>query len=543
MKRLVGLLGWLGVVLVLAAVVLRFAQPESPQIYRVLAWAGLVVIGLYALSQWRDIARSLQGRQVRYGSLTAGSVVLFLAILVFINVIGQTRNARWDLTEARQFTLADQTQQLVRTLDQPLTIRAFHDGGINTRVSEETLRDRLDEYEQLSSHLSVEYIDAVRDPFAARNAEITAVPTLLLQYGGRTERTNATDEQALTNSLKKVIEGQAKKIYFVQGHGEHETAASDARGYAAVARNLADDNFEVDSLTLAQTGAIPSDATVVVIAGPRTDYFEPEVDAIREFLAGGGKLLMLLDPPETAAAPALTNLVALAREWGIDVGTNLVVDESGIGQIFGGGAETPVAMPVSHPITTPMGRVITAHPLARSITPVDGGVEERFAQRLVETSELSWAESDLQSLYSTGKPQRDLDQGDLNGPVGIGAAVSAPATRTPEPASVEGAADDTAADPAEASDSPALETRVVVIGDSDFATDSAIGISGNGDLFLNAANWLAQQENLIAIRPRDPEDRRITLSADQSWFINLLAIFGFPGFLFAMAVGVWWRRR
>lgn len=535
MKRLVGLLGWLGVILVVAAVVLRFAQPESPQMYRVLAWSGLVVIGLYTLTQWRDIARSFQGRQVRYGSLTVGSVVLLLAILVFINVIGRTRNARWDFTEAKQFTLAEQTQLIVRSLDQPLAIRAFHDGGLNTGVSEQSLRDRLDEYAQLSSELSVEYIDALRDPLAASGAEITAVPTLLLQYGGRTERTNATDEQSLTNALKKVIEGQAKKIYFVQGHGEHETAASDSRGYAAVAGSLADDNFEVEQLTLAQTGAVPPDATVVVIAGPRTDYFAPEVDAIRQFLAGGGKLLMLLDPPETAAAPALTNLVALAREWGIDVGANLVVDESGIGQIFGGGAETPVAMPVSHPITTPMGRVITAHPLARSVTPVDGGVDGHSAQRLVETSQLSWAESDLSGLYATGKPERNLDKGDLNGPVGIAAAVSAPASTPPAPPSAEEAAP--------APETPTAETRVVVVGDSDFATDSAIGISGNRDLFLNAANWLAQQENLIAIRPRDPEDRRITLSADESWMINVLAIFGFPGFLFAMAVGVWWRRR
>jgi ABC-type uncharacterized transport system involved in gliding motility auxiliary subunit len=211
------------------------------------------------------------------------------------------------------------------------------------------------------------------------------------------------------------------------------------------------------------------------------------------------------------------------------------VDESGIGQIFGGGAETPVAMPVSHPITTPMGRVITAHPLARSVQPVDGGVDGRFAQRLVETSQLSWAESDLAGLNATGKPARNLDQGDLNGPVGIAAAISAAAPNAPAPP----AAEDGATPPA----TPSAETRVVVVGDSDFATDSAIGISGNGDLFLNAANWLAQQENLIAIRPKSPEDRRITLSADQSWFINILAIFGFPGLLFAMAVGVWWRRR
>jgi ABC-type uncharacterized transport system involved in gliding motility auxiliary subunit len=537
-KRFVGVLGWLGVVLVLAAVVVRFSQPGMPQVYRGLAYGGLIVIGLYLLTQWRDIARSFQGRQVRYGSITAGSVVLFLAILVFINIIGQTRNMRWDVTEAQQFTLADQTRQILSSLDQPLTIRAFHGAGEGGSVTEQELRDRLDEYSYHSSQVQVVYVNAIADPLPATQIGVTALPTLVLEYADRTERINATDEASVTNGLKKVIEGQAKTVYFIQGHGEHDPLASDGRGYSGIAERLANDNFAVEKLTLAQTGAIPDDATVIVIAGPRNDYFEPEIAAIDAFLARGGKLLMMVNPPETPTAPPLTNLVALAHTWAIEVGENIVIDESGIGQVIGGGPETPVAMPVAHPITTPMGRVFTAHPLARSVRPVEGGVDGRFAQSILESNQLSWAESDVAALFETGRPERNLDAGDLNGPVALAAAVSAAAPDAPEPpAPAEG--EDAAAEPP----APAPETRVVVVGDSDFASNNAVNMSGNGDLFLNAANWLAQQEDLIAIRPRDPADRRISLTSEQMSMVNILALFVFPGLLFLAAVGVWWRRR
>jgi len=533
-KRIVGLLGWLGVVLVLAAVTLRVMRPALPQWYQSLAIAGLVVTGMYALSQWRDIARSFQGRHVRYGSMAVGSVAVFLAILVGINWIANRRNLRWDLTEAQQFTLSDQTKQILGSLEQPLRVRAFHDGGINSGATEASLRDRLDEYVYLSDQLQIEYLDVMRDPLPAREAGITTVPTIIFEYEGRDERTSATDEQSLTNALKKVIEGESKKMYFIQGHGEHNTMASDTRGYTNLATYLANDNFEVDTLVLAQTGAIPDDATVVAIAGPTTDYFEPELDALRAFLARGGKLLMMLDPPASADAPPLTGLIELAHEWAIDVGTNLVVDQSGIGQIFGAGAETPVAMPsASHSITRDM-QVITAFPLARSVTPVDAGVESRFAQRLVETSAQSWAESDLRGLFSNGQPEMDSDTGDLAGPVSLAAAVSAAAPDAPTP---EATAE------TETPDTTPPETRVVVVGDSDFVSNGALNISGNRDLFLNMASWLAQQENLIAIRPRDPQDRRITLTNDQIWLIQMVTILVIPALLFAVAVGVWWRRR
>jgi ABC-type uncharacterized transport system involved in gliding motility auxiliary subunit len=541
MKRIVGLLGWVGVLLVVAAVVLRFAGSEWAIASRRLALAGLVVTALYALSQWRDIGRSFSGRGVKYGSIAATSVLLVLAILVGLNWISSRQNKRWDLTAAGQFSLSDQTKQILQGLDQPLRILVFYAG------SSEQYRDQLTEYTYNSPQLSVEYVDAQREPLRAQSAAIESVPTIVLEYADRTERATAADEQTLTNALKKVVEGAPKKVYFVQGHGEHDPTSSEPTGYNGIADALRNDNFEVANLTLAQQGAVPDDATVVVIAGPQTDLLEPEVGALRAFLDRGGKVHILVDPPEEASSTPLTNLLSLARDWGIEVGDNLIIDASGLGQILGTDASVPVAMPVQHPITRNFA-VMTAFPLARSVRPVEGGVDGRTAQTVIETSPQSWAESDISGVYETGRPERNLEAGDVNGPVPIAAAVSIPAPNPPTPSTPTPTAEggDEAGengDDTPDADAPAPESRVVVVGDSDFASNRAIGLQGNRELFLNMANWLAQQEDMIAIRPRSPEDRPITMTADQGsavfWFTMVIV----PALLFANGLRVYWRKR
>lgn len=530
MKRLLAVFGWLGVVLVVAAVIIRFTRPELPQWSQGLALAGLVVTVLYSLTQWRDIARSFGGREVKYGSIAATGVLLVLAILVGINWVASRQNKRWDLTENNQFSLSDQTRQVLQTLDGPLTIRAFYVG------SSQAERDRLEQYTYLSSQVQVEYVDAERNPLDAQRYEVTTVPTYVIEYAGRTERATSNSEQTLTNALKRVIEGAPKKIYFLQGHGEPDPNGTTGEGYSALVTALQSDNFEVAQLTLAQQGSVPADATVIVIAGPTSDPLPAELDAIRAFLRRGGKLQMLLDPPEGGKAPDVTALVALAREWGIDVGNNLLIDASGLGQILGTDVSVPVAMPVSHPITNNF-RTMTAFPLARSVSPIDGGTDGHMAQTVLQTSPQSWAEADVAAVFATGQAERNVDPPNIAGPVPLAAAVSAAAEEPPSPA-----AGDEAEAPSD-DEAPAPETRVVVVGDSDFARNSAIGIQGNRDIFLNMANWLAQQEDLIAIRPNDPANRPVTMTANQGFWVFWFTMAIVPVLLFANAFRLYWRRR
>ena len=528
-KRILGLLGWLGVALVFAALAVKWMPRPGWEAYsKPLAIAGLVCTLLYILSQWREIGRSFAGRQARFGTLATASVVVVLAILVAINYLGSRRSKRWDLTAAKQFSLSDQTRKVLQDLKQPVHIRVL------ARTEDfDRFRDRLDEYKAASNRVSVEYLDPERKPALAQQYNYTPPVTVLFEYGGRTEKTSADGEQELTNALIKVVQGRTPKVYFVQGHGEKDTTSAERGGYNAISSALTSDNFVVDKIVLAQQPSVPADADVLVIAGPRTDLLQPELDMVKSYLARGGKLLLLLDPVLKPDQPQLTGLQALAKDWGMDAGNDVVLDVSGLGRLIGTDESVPVASPPypPHPITQNFN-LLTAYPLTRSMTPIEGGTNGHTAQRIIETSRSSWAETDLKGLTS-GQPAK-LDDNDKKGPVSLGAAVSAPATESttkPDPKATDNQPDKKA------------ETRVVAIGDSDFASNAALGVQGNRDLFLNSVNWLAQQENLISIRPRDPEDRRITLTAAGQNLLRLVTILLVPGLIFLAGIQTWWRRR
>lgn len=525
--RILNILGWLGTALVLAAVAIRFGLPAQEQVGVYLAWAGLACILLYLAGQWRDIAQLLAGRQARYGTLSATSVLIMLGVLVAINYIGQRQNKRWDLTANQQFSLSEQTRTVLDSLDTPLQMTVF---GRDTEM--QPFRDRLQSYAYQSDQVSTDYVDMDKERARAEENQVTQYGTIVLAYKGRTERVTTNTEQDITNGIIKVTTGEAKKIYFTSGHGEKDTTSSERDGYNVIVGQLTSENYSVAPLVIAQTGAVPDDATAVVIAGPKTDFFEPEIEALRTYLGKQGKLLVELDPPVTANTAPLTNLLALTHDWGFDVGQNVVVDVSGMGQLFGANASVPVAMNYpTHPITERFN-LITAFPLARSVDPVSGGVNGHTPQAFVETSPQSWAETNLASLTAGGDVGFDEAEGDRRGPIAIGSAVSAPK------------ADESAAEtPPPANEGPKPEARVVVIGDSDFASNSALGISGNKDLFMNVMGWLSQQENLISIRPKEPQDRRVTMTATEQTNVMWLSLLVIPGLIFGSGVYTWWRRR
>ena len=536
-------MGWTGVAIVFAALVVRFTLPDRQELWWWLAVAGLALVAVHTLSQWRDLLAFFSRRQAREGMVATSGVALALGILVAANYILSRQNVRWDLTAAQQYSLSDQTRRVLEELDAPISVLVF------AREAEfPGFRDRLDEYAYVSSQVNVEYIDVDRSPVRARQYEVQAYGTIVFEYEGRVERTTSNSEQELTNALIKAVEGEERTVYFVQGHGERDPEGDDRDGYRAVRDALGRDNFRVETVVLAQTGEVPADATVLVVAGPSTDLLPAEADLLRDYLAGGGKLLLMLDPPDTEVDPPRPNLLALAGEWGIELGTDVVVDASGVGQLLGTDASVPVAATYPPHAITADFNLLTAFPLARSVRPVPGGVSGRTGVVVVETGARSWAEADLSQL-ATGEVTLDEDAGDVPGPVPIATVVSQ-IIEEPESADdgedaeedadgAAGGAGDTEAD----DDDPPLEARLAVFGDSDFASNSAVGIQGNRDLALNTINWLAQQENLIAIRPREPEDRRITLTADQQARVYWLTLLLLPGFIAGAGIYTWWGRR
>ena len=538
MQKTFGIIGWIGTALVFGAVAVRGVPflglpslyPAGEQYATYAAWAGLVCVLIYMAGQWRDVATFYEGRGARYGTVSIISIVVFLGILVAVNYLGTRQNKRWDLTANQVYSLSDQTIKILKDLKEPVQVTVFER---NDR--QEAHKDRLLEYEYQTTQLKTTYIDPDREPTRAGAAKIETLPTILFEYKGRTERVTSTNEQDLTNALIKVITGTARKVYFTQGHGEKDPASSDRGGFSTAVEQMKQDNFVVEPLVLIQQKTIPDDATIVVIAGPTTDFFPPEIEALNSYVAKGGKVMVMLDP--LLKGPTQPLLAQFLTDWGIRAGTDVVLDASGMGQMLGTDASVPVAAQYPPHAITEGFRVITAYPMARSMAPIEGGSNAHIAQPLVNTSAQSWSEADLASL-STGKAEVafNADKGDKQGPITLGAAVSAPATVTPPPASGN-------ATPGSPDSERKPETRVVAVGDSDFASNMAIGISGNRDFFMNSMNWLSQQENLIAVRPRQPEDRRLTLTADQQNRIAILTIFIIPGLVFATGIYTWWKRR
>lgn len=544
--------GWAGVAVIGVALLVFFALPEQRPAARWLAVAGLVLLAACLAGQWREIATFAGRRQTRYGAVATSGVVLALGVVVAANYILSRQNVRWDLTAGGQYSLSDQTRRVLESLESPISVLVFARSEEFPRY-----RDRLGEYEYVSPQVTVEYVDIDGDPVRARQYDVQSYGTIVFEHGDRIERVVSSSEQELTNGLIKAVEGEERTVYFVQGHGERDPTSTEREGYSALVEALERDNLGAETVVLAQTGAVPADATVLVIAGPETDLLPAEADLLREWLDGGGKLLLLLDPPETADEPDASNLVALAAAWGMEIGTDVVVDASGVGQLLGTDASVPVAASYPPHAITDRFNLLTAFPLARSVRPVAGGVEGRIAQAFVETSPRSWAERDLSELAG-GEVALDEAAGDVPGPVPIAAAVSL-IIDEPAGGGEDAAGDDDGGEPGTAGDDGAaeggdgseaepdaggtVEARLAVFGDSDFASNGAVGIQGNSDLALNALNWLAQQESLIAIRPREPEDRRITLTADQQMRITWLALLMIPGAIIGAGVYTWWNRR
>jgi ABC-type uncharacterized transport system involved in gliding motility auxiliary subunit len=324
-------------------------------------------------------------------------------------------------------------------------------------------------------------------------------------------------------------------VYFLAGHGEKDPESTDERqGYSGIAEALRRDNYQFEKLVLAQTSEIPADATMIVIAGPQSDLLEQEVPLLGAYLSSRtGKLMVLLDPSESLSQPRLLpRLEGLLKEWGIEATPSVVVDVSGLTRI----ATMPVGAPPypSHPITDRF-ELITMFPLVRAVTPFTAP-QNRSGTTFMQTTPRSWAEMSLASLEDPETLAPETDKGDLAGPVSIGVAVAVPAP-APEKTAAEAAGE------ADTPDVDSPETRVVAFGDSDFVANAYLGVEGNGDLFMNSVNWLAQQENLIAVRPRQAADRRLTLTANQVTGMFWLSIVVVPAAVLGVGMLGWWRRR
>ncbi len=262
-----------------------------------------------------------------------------------------------------------------------------------------------------------------------------------MDSGTKKEEAKSITEEELTGAIIRSLKSGVRNVCFVGGTGEHSIDDSDRSGYSNAKEALEKSNYKVRTVSLVAAGVagaatkagakietmgdtttpgggkaeVPADCTVLVIAGPKYEYPQAAVDALKTYVTNGGRLLVMLDPAlklgksETQDSPALSSLL---EGWGVTVDKDLVVDTSGVGQIFGLSEVVPLVTSYeSHAIVRELKETATAFPLSRSLDVKSGGA----AEKLFSSSDNSFATTNLSSAEIRIDPAKDK-----KGPLTIG---------------------------------------------------------------------------------------------------------------------------
>ena len=379
MRRLIDLLAPLGfVVMAGAAIAARQGLTVKPNLTTYLL-IGLALVVAHLALRWEAVYRSIGGRQLRHGSNTAVLVLVVLAILIGVNYLATRHPLKKDLTKNQRYSLSDQTKKIVQGLKDDVRIVYFQ-RTVDMEGSAGV--DRVKDYQSLSPHLKVEFVDPVVKPARARELDVKGPwPQVVIERGDKRERVNNDAEQDLTNAFIKLTREGKKTVCFAQGEDEKDIDDADDGGLSGIKTALARDLYDTKKVLLAREGAVPPECSVLVVAGPRQDILPQLVDVIRNWVKAGGKALLLNDPELKEKRP---NYDALIKAFNIQPGDDVVVDVSGFGQIFGTGELTPIAVDYPYHEITRGFRVMTLFHEARSMQAATGTLEGVFAQDLVK---------------------------------------------------------------------------------------------------------------------------------------------------------------
>ena len=438
----------------------------------------------------------LKTRQTKFTAYVTIYILIVVAILAAVNFLANRYNKSVDTTANKRFSLSDQTVKVVKNLNQDAKITYFDKSSEFTRA-----KDLLDRYDTLSPKLKVDYIDPDKKPQVAKAMGVKNYGSIFVDVGAKHQEAKSLTEEEVTSALIRSVKGGERTACFVSGSGEHGIDDTGRTGYSQAKALIAADNYKTDTINLiGNKPEVPKTCTLIVVAGPKFDYSDTEVAAIRSYVEGGGRALILLDPPvksgkdSTAPNAALVNVLG---EWGAKPNGDVISDVIGLSE------EIPVVTNYeSHSIVRDFKGVATAFPLVQSLDIKSG--DKSQVDKLFSTSARA-----VSVDPATGKKKSD-------GQFTLGAA-----------GTYKGA----------------QQGRFVVVGTSLFPSNAFIRFQGNGDLFANIIAWLSSDEELISIRPKDPEDRRLQLTRGQVSSIFMMSVVFLPLMSIIAGVAVWWRRR
>lgn len=460
----------------------------------------------------------LKARQTKYAAYATVYVLVILTVVVLANYLANKHDYTYDATSNKRYSLSEQTAKIVKNLKQDANITYFDQASrFDQRgAGQITPKDLLAQYSNLSSKVHVSFVDPDKKPALAREAGIKNYGTAVVQIGLRREEAKSMTEEGVTGAFIRDLKSNVRTICFVAGSGEHQIDDSDRTGLSSFKDLLGKDNYQTKTINLLQKAEVPSDCTVLVLAGPTSDYVQPAIDALKKYVESGGRLLVMLEPPLSMGRTSIaenTPLTGLLQSWGITMDKDLILDLNPIGQLAGLGPEVALVTTYpSHPIVNEMKRTATGFPVARSMAIKNG--DKTSVEKLIESSATSLATTNLSS--PAVNPD---DPKNKKGPLVIAAA----GTYNTGKENAQG--------------------RFVVVGSARWVENGFLGFNGNRDFALNTINWLASDEDLISIRPKQEEDRRITMKASELRLVRTTSQFLLPLAMVLAGVAVWWKRR
>ena len=523
-----------GTLILLVGLSIDAFGPEGRAYALVIGGFGLALAIGAAVADRRRIVAFLTGRQGRAAGASVGYSIVVLAVVVLVNFLAGRHHKRFDLTQDGTFSLSGQTIKILETLPRDVTITAFFRSSEPTR---QRLEDLLDEYSYRTDRLTVQFVDPDRSPAAVRSYGVTEYGTIVIESGEREHRVNTGDEESITNALIMVTRDRERAVYFTTGHGERGLEDVERNGLSLLKEALEKQHYTVKPLVLSQ--GVPGDAAVLVIAGPEKKFLDTEREMVEAYLDRGGRLFLMQDPGDD---PGLGTIL---DRHGVAVRDDVISDK--ISQLFGGDALVPLVPPdgydTAHAVTRKFDYQ-TFYPMASSIEVGDELPEGVTVTKLARTSDYSWGETDQDELRS-GKIQMNEGR-DLPGPMTVGTAIVRTLDRETAPAADagDGSTDlDDAVGGGAAAREDRQESRLLLFGDSDFTSNTYFNISGNGDLVLSGIAWLAEQGELVSIRPKTSTPRAVILTSQQAIFYAVTIVALTPIAIVITGVGIWWRRR
>jgi len=518
LKVFTNLFGLLSIIVVLVSLVI-YLSVESLLTYAAIALlAGMVGLLIYIAVSFERLSLFFKRQSTKYGLNLLVTVGVMLVIIGIVEVISARNNLRYDLTTEKTLTLAPLTKQVLKALEQDVKATVFYQ-----RDQIFGFRDLLKQCDDETDKFSYQLYNLDQNPGRAKEYGISSYGGMVVEVQGKRRTFPYCTEENVTQGIIHVTREKEEVVYFLTGHGERDFESLDKReGYSHIRSSLETEGYRVKSLLLVREEKVPEDASVLIVASPQKALVPDELEAISAYLMRGGRVFFMVDPF------TLPDLTQYLKNYNILVGNDMVVDKES--KLFAGDIFSPVVpLYLKHPITRDFG-VATVFPLVSSVTPLDPLQSEGAGvETLARTTPESWAETNQESIRQGGVYFQEWE--DVKGPVSIAVVAEIYAEKG------DGERDEAAQLP---------PGRIVVCGDSDFASNLFVTVLGNKDFFLNIVHWLAEAEELISIRPKKDETYPFSplfLTENQKKFIFWFAVVVQPLFILCIGIVVYTRRK